>query len=115
MVKKKSHNWIGSIAFLAGVLLAAVFALIIPSGPTYDWIVWLLVIIGVIVGLLNIAVEEIQPFLFAGTIFVIVAALGKDAFGNIGFVLQFLKNLLTLFVPATLIVALRSIWSLGRE
>lgn len=111
MAKKKAQNWVGSIAFLVGFILAVIFAFI----SLQEWLVWLLVIIGVIVGLLNITVEEAQPFLLAGTVFVIVAALGEKAFETITFISRLLDNLLYLFVPATIIVALRSIWSLGRE
>ena len=107
--KKTSQNLIGSWAFLIGVILAVIFAFI----QMQTWVVWTLVIIGLIIGLLNIAVQEVQPFLFAGTVFVIVAALAKDVFPAT-FFQPLLVNLLYLFVPATVIVALRSLWALGR-
>ncbi|MEM2707544.1 MAG: hypothetical protein QXQ30_00480 [Candidatus Pacearchaeota archaeon] len=111
VAKKKSSNIVGSVAFLIGVILAVIFGFI----PFQTWVAWLLVIIGLIIGLLNITVEETQPFLFAGTIFVIVAALGGKAFESLTLLSAILGNFLYLFVPATIIVALRSLWTLGRQ
>ncbi len=109
--KKDTSNLIGSWAFLIGVILAVIFAFV----ELQAWVVWTLIIIGVIIGLLNIAVHEVQPFLFAGTVFVIVSALGGQVFTEVVFFGQLLKTLLYLFVPTTLIVALRSIWTLGKS
>jgi len=105
----KKGNRIGSWAFLIGVILAVIFAFAAAA----NWVVWTLIVIGLIVGLLNIAVKEIEPFLMAGAIFVIVSALGKGVFPA-GFMQALLNNLMYLFVPATIIVALRSLWALGR-
>jgi hypothetical protein len=114
MAKKPSAtDLIGSWAFLIGAILAVIFAFI---GQNF-WVTVILVIIGIIVGLLNITVHEVQPFLLAGTVLVILSALGAPVFKEIEvrFVEQFLKNVLYLFVPATLIVALRSLWALSRS
>lgn len=110
--KKKGKNLVGSWAFLIGVILALIFSFL----QIAPWVTWTLVIIGVIIGLLNITVEEVQPFLLAGAVLVIVAAFGGNPFEEVGisFLTQFLNNMLSLFVPATIIVALRSLWRLGR-
>jgi len=113
MAKKTTPtDFIGSWAFLIGVVLAVIFAFF----EAQIWVVWLLVVIGVIVGLLNIAVHEVQPFLLAGTVLVIISALGGGVFKplELVFISRFLDNVLFLFVPATLVVALRSLWALGR-
>ncbi|MEM2478685.1 MAG: hypothetical protein QXE64_01995 [Candidatus Pacearchaeota archaeon] len=110
MAKKDKKNLVGSWAFLIGVILAVIFAFL----PKYLGIVWTLVVIGVIVGLLNIAVSEVQPFLLSGVALVIVAALGSQYFAISSWLGRLLENILNLFVPATIIVALRNLWVLGK-
>ncbi|MEM1535703.1 MAG: hypothetical protein QXQ82_00735 [Candidatus Pacearchaeota archaeon] len=112
MPKKK--NWLGAWAFLIGVILAVVFGLF----AFQTLIAWILLILGIIIGLLNIADEEVQPFLVAGVILVIVAYFGGFAFSaeTLGTDLleNILRNILLLFVPATVIVALKSVFSIAK-
>lgn len=113
MPKKK--NLLGAWAFLIGVILAVIFGFF-----EYGlWLGWLLVIIGIVIGLLNIADVEVQPFLLAGTILVIVSYFGGSVFaplkiGEIAFLQNILTNMLMLFVPATIIVALKSVFSMAK-
>jgi hypothetical protein len=111
----KAGNMIGAWAFLIGVILAVVFAFF----GTGVWLSWLFLAIGLIVGLLNIADGEVQPFLIAGVILVIVSSFGGNVFTTqslgVSFVSQFLSNLLMLFVPATIVVALKSVFSMAKN
>ena len=115
MPKKKS-NLLGAWAFLVGVILAVIFGFF-----TYGaWLGWTLVIVGIVIGLLNITDTEAQPFLMAGTILVIVSYFGGNMFnsltiGGIAFFSNILKNMLMLFVPATIIVALKSVFSMAKN
>ncbi len=104
---------IGGWAFLIGVLLAVIFGFI-PEGAIGGAAIlqWILVILGLIIGLLNIAEKEVQPFLLAGAVLVIVSAMGGNVFT--GYLSTILKNLLTLFVPATIIVALKSVFGMAK-
>ena len=102
---KKKGSLLGAWAFLIGVILAIIFGFI----TVIAWLPWVLVIIGIIVGLLNITDVETQPFLLAGTVLVIVSYFGGMIFGPITFLGNILDNLLMLFVPATIIVALKSV------
>lgn len=96
---------------MVGTLLALLFGLI---GVT-ETVSWLLVVLGLVIGLLNITDKETQPFLMAGTVLVIVSALGIEAmkvipvFGNV------LNAMLLLFIPATIIVALKSVFQIAKE
>ena len=110
MVAKKK-NLIGSWAFLIGVLLAVIFGLFEINVV----IMSILVILGLIIGLLNIADTEVRGFLMAGAILVIVAALGSSALNVIPIVGKILNALMALFVPATIIVALKSVFTLSRD
>lgn len=102
---------LGGWAFLIGVILAIIFGFITGVG---GWLTWVLVILGLIVGLLNIADKEVQPFLMAGTVLVIVSAFGGNVFPE-GFIKNILDNMLFLFVPATIVVALKSVLKLAKK
>jgi len=112
MPKKK--NLIGAWAFLIGVILAVIFGFL-----AYGlWLGWVLLVIGIVIGLLNITDSEVQPFLLAGVILVIVSYFGGFVFGvdklGVAYLTQILSNLLMLFVPATIIVALKSVFSMAK-
>src|SRR3989344_5074997 len=105
--KMGKGNTFGGWAFIIGVVLAVIFGFVMPSGA---WFPWLMVVIGLIIGLLNVTDAETQPFLMAGTILVIVSALGSEVFSSTQFLGTILNNNLMLFVPATIIVALKSVF-----
>ena len=111
MAKKKNGNMIGSWSFLIGVILAVIFGFM----TTTQILTNILIILGIIVGLLNIADEEVSPFLMAGTVLVIVSTLGQSVMSNINFFGAILENLTVLFVPATIIVALKHVFSLAKR
>ncbi len=111
MPKAKS-NLIGAWAFLIGLVLAIIFAFIPGIGA---WLGWVLFIIGIVVGLLNISDKETQPFLMAGVVLVIVTALGASAFAGLAYIPKLLTNVLALFVPATIVVALKSVFSMAHD
>lgn len=113
---KLGKNLLGSWSFLVGVILAVILGL--GLGGTYQaTLLWVVFLLGVVVGLLNIAAAEVGAFLTAGTILVLVSYLGFQSgittivpiLGNI------LQSILGLFVPATIIVALKSVFSLARK
>lgn len=101
----------GSWAFLIGVILAVLFGFL----PEAAWITWVLVLLGLIVGLLNITDKEVTPFLMAGVVLVITSSLGGGVLGSIGVLGTILENMLALFVPATIIVALKSVFALAKS
>ena len=108
----KSGSFLGSWAFLIGVVLAVILG---AMGPLSAGMLTILVVLGLIVGLLNISEHEVQPFLLAGTVLVIVSSLGGSAFNTVAILGSILNAILVLFVPATVIVALKSVFSLARK
>ncbi|MBU1103053.1 MAG: hypothetical protein KJ600_00655 [Nanoarchaeota archaeon] len=111
MAKKRKGNLLGSWSFLIGVILALVFGLFVGMDSR---ITYVLVVLGIIVGLLNINDEEAGPFLMAGTVLVIVSALGQVVVAMVPPFQVTLQALAVLFVPATIIVALKHVFSLAR-
>ena len=72
-------------------------------------------VLGLIIGFLNIADAESQPFLMAGVVLVIVGSLGASAFSDLAYIPALLKNILALFVPATIVVAIKSVFAMAHD
>lgn len=104
---------VGHWSFIAGVLLA-VLAGLIPSMQT-DGLIWILVVLGLIVGVLNITARETAEFLLAALALIICADAAKFVL-PVGVVLfPILSNIIAFVFPAALIVALRTIWVLAKS
>lgn len=127
---KSKENSFGAWAFLIGVILALVIALIksfsIVAFMKYNQLFYIiLVIMGVIIGSINVRAKDIHTFLLAGTVLVIVSKFGLDSvidrlggsllgvtlIGTIG--QELFGALLMLFIPAVIIVALKSVFSIS--
>jgi len=103
---------IGHWAFIIGILLAIIAGLV-PAWQT-PTITWILVVIGLVVGLLNIQAKETTEFLVAAITLLIVGSAGAiPALGVI--VLSILANIVAIVAPAALIVALKAIYSLANK
>ena len=114
MAKNKT-NLIGSWAFLIGVILSIIVGFV-GSRVLSPTILTILVVLGLIVGLLNITRAEAGSFLISGAVLVIVSSLGSTtlevAIPALGRVLD---ALLAIFVPATITVAIRNSFSLAHK
>ncbi len=109
---KKLGNKLGAWAFLIGVILAIILG---AFGQVEGIILTALVVIGIVVGLLNVSGSETTPFLMAGVSLVIVSALGSDVLGTIAWMSRILSALNAIFVPATIIVALKTVFTIARD
>lgn len=114
MAKRSGSGFVGSWAFLIGLILAVVLGIFQVGGLTQG-VTYLLVVLGIIVGLLNIAGDEVEPFLMSGVVLVIVGTLGQSVVQVIPMLDRILQALTLLFVPATIIVALKNVFSLARN
>jgi hypothetical protein len=101
---------LGSWAYLIGVVLALVFGLL---GSLSANLTYILVVLGVIVGLFNIGGRETTPFLWAGVVMVVVAILGQSVMTAVPALERMLVALVVLFVPATVVVALVHVFRLA--
>lgn len=112
MKKAKWGNLLGSWSFLIGVILAVVIGLFgtVNSGLTIA-----LIVIGLIVGFLNVADEEATPFLLSGAVLIIASSLGGGVFSEIAKLDSVFKALLAIFVPATIVVAIKNVFSLAKD
>ena len=112
MAKTRGVDVVGKWAFLIGVILAVVLGLFDPIMG--NWAI-VLVVIGLIVGLLNVTDKEVTPFLMSGAVLIIASALGGSLMSDMPFVGAILDALLAVFVPATVIVAIKNVFSLARN
>ena len=121
MVKSR-ENLIGAYAFLAGVILAVILGLFDKAlSGMYTIIYTTLVILGLIVGFLNTGDKDTKTFLLASVSLIIVGGLGNNTLifmSNLSPVLATLKNissaLLVLFIPATIIVVIKTVFSIAK-
>lgn len=111
---KKKNNFIGAWAFLVGIVFALIVGLLsnLNGDPV---ILGILVIIGFIVGLLNITKREINSFMMSGIVLIIASAFGASILSPIPKSTEVLGALLTLFVPATIIVAIKNVFTLAEN
>lgn len=128
MVLKSKENTFSAKAFMGGIIIAIIIGLItsfIPENGLLKYsssIYAVLIIIGIILGFtINIEGKNAQTFLLAGTILVIVSKFGMDSvtgsligigIGNL--VVSTFSALVVMFVPATIIVAVKTVYSLSR-
>ncbi len=114
MAKKSTEPKIGNYLFLVSIALALI-AGIIPSLQSQAWISWVLVLLGLIVGLLNITVKETTEFLVASIALLaagnatIVPVLGT------GIISAVLDNILSLVAPAALLVAFKAVYACAKN
>lgn len=124
---KSKENTVGAWAFVVGVVLAVAIglsttALPIPLLTAYSAQIYaILVILGITVGFMNVTGRETQTFLMAGTVLVIISSFGMDGVTGslIGIgvgdaVSSVFGALIALFAPATIIVALKTVFSIAK-
>lgn len=116
MAKKgKPTTFLGSLAFLFGAAIAIIIGV---SNPEYanTMLSSLLIILGLVVGFLNITTKEKHAFLFATVSLVIVSFFGGAVLGEVAVIGSYLeavlRSILTFVIPATLVVAIRAVYSL---
>jgi uncharacterized membrane protein len=110
-MKKRIKNFnAGKWAFLLGVLLAVVFASVGSMTPE---VVSVLVVIGIIVGLLNVNDKEVRAFLLSGIALILASAFGQNSIGVFPVLERILEALLVIFVPATIVVAIKNVFAIA--
>ena len=116
---------LGRYSFIGGVVIAVVLGLVPAAtlGTASGWLASLLVVLGLVVGLLNVAGKETKEFLLVATVLILAASIGTGAgaylqkitvldIGN--YLAGIFGQILAFVVPATVVVALKDIWRLGQ-
>ncbi|HLD33799.1 MAG TPA: hypothetical protein VJB66_03660 [Candidatus Nanoarchaeia archaeon] len=106
---------VGHWAFLVGALIAILGGFLNNIvGDTA--ILTALLVLGLVVGLLNITVRETSEFLLATIALILAGVVNLGLIPVVGIWLRnVLSNLVVFVVPAAVIVALRTIWVLANR
>ena len=117
-VHENAESMVGRISFIVGLALAAIIA-IFSSASVPMWSVFVIALVGVIVGLLNITDYEVQGFLVASIAFL----LSFQALSSVASALTFgwsavatFFGLMNVFIaPAAAIVAIKALFTMTRN
>ncbi len=124
MAIRDRENVFSAWAFLIGVVLALVGGMLSALfGHLNPIVLGLLLVIGFFVGFIGVSPNDISKFMTAAVSLVIVSYAGTAGVRNIEFlnweigniVSSTLGALLVLLVPATIVVAIRSMFSISQE
>jgi hypothetical protein len=128
MVMKSKENSVGAWAFFIGVIIAIIVGISTILLPLEivrkysNFIYLILVILGIVVGAsINVMWKDSQAFLITSAILVIVSKFGMDSVTtsligiDAGFTASSIfASLLALFVPATIVVALKTVFGMSK-
>lgn len=104
---------IGEYAFLIGIVIAVLAGLLLQTG---GWVAVALVVLGLIVGLLNITAKETIPFLVASIALLLARSAGLEKLPLVGTYLGAIVDNIVVFVaPAAAIVALKTVFDLAKK
>jgi hypothetical protein len=101
---------IGKWAFIIGLVVAVLAGLFFQPG----WAIWVLAILGLIVGLLNVTAEDTRSFLLAA-IALTLSATALNTLPIVGTALSFILPFVVAFVAgATIVIALKELFQTAR-
>lgn len=124
---KSRENLVGAWAFLGGIILAVIVGILAGNGPN-PWILLALMILGLIIGYF-VAEEDVKTFLLASVSLLIASFAGIQGFAAdvslrgltvsgveiVKSTISVLVALLFLFIPATMVVALKTVFALAKR
>lgn len=108
---------LGEWAFIACVVIAVVAGL---ASTGNSMVAAALVILGIIVGLLNVSEKETSAFLVAAIALIVAGTVAFGAidnlFAGLGSMLNsIVGNIATFVAPAAIIVAIKAVWSMAKK
>ncbi len=112
---RRTLGIVGFIAFIIGLLLAIIGGI---AWRDNGGIILALVILGIIVGLLNVTTKEIIPLLLAAVALIVVGSAGftplNGLIHGLGTVADGMVNYIArLMAPAAVIAAIKALWAVG--
>ncbi len=114
MVSQRIGGW----AFILGVVIAIIAGLAAGALDvvTAGYVTLVLVILGLIVGFLNIGDKDVTGFLIAAIALMAVGTANLSAIPYIGvFLSAMVMNIAAFVAPAALVVALKEVYNLARS
>ena len=111
--KARIVGLVGFWAFIIGLIISLVAGLVLPGNAI---VVLILVILGIVIGFLNISPKETQALLLAAIALIVVG----NAFAPLKFlgidtmIAGILAYITVLVAPAAVIAAIKTIWAIGK-
>lgn len=114
---------VGKYSFIAGVVIAVLLGLAIPAlSSAKGWLFTIMVVLGLVVGFLNVSGKETKDFLLVTVALVIVAYVAGAQISSWESEVQFIGkyltgifgNIVAFVVPASVVVALKETWDLAK-
>jgi len=138
MLKNEIMSKVGMFSFITGIIIAGLLGIVeawmkldgTPGTTLFNSdisgiIAWILVLLGVIIGLLTVLGEgtitkkETPGFLIAGMALLVMYAVFKDLPTNLSGIKEILESLsftLAIFVgPIVALLALKAVWDMGKD
>lgn len=119
-VEEISMQKVGHFVFLVGVLIALLAGIFLPGNEV---LIWILALLGLVVGLINITIKDEVPFLVA--VIALIVASQSFVYGlqwipaigeNISQILSGILGYVIMFVaPAAVVVALKAVYVFAKE
>ena len=116
VAKKQSEDVskVGEWAFLGGVILAILVGLV-PGVLPGNLVSLVLVVLGILVGLINIGAKETHSFLLASVALLVAGTAGLQTLPVVGSIVNaVLTNIVSFVAPAAVIVALKAVYEHGK-
>jgi len=109
---KKTSGWelVGAWSFIIGLIVAILVGVFSTSAVPGTVAATVLLILGLIVGILNVTDHEIIPFLVACVALIVVGSAGAIPFE---WLQRILANIVVFVVPAALVGALKAIYAVA--
>ncbi len=122
-VKNQMEQKIGHYSFIGGVIIAVVLGLVPVAtlGTSAAWLTSLLVVLGLIVGFINVTGKETKEFMLVAVVLMLAAFVGNGSqtLGGVQIIGPYLSGVFTqvlaFVIPATIVVGLKDIWVLGQN
>ena len=114
---------IGKYAFVVGVILAIILGLVSAEGlgSARGWLWSILVVLGLVVGLMNVSGKDVKEFLWIVAALVVVAYAANTqiaALANVELIGVYISgvfnSIMAFIVPAAVVAALKAAWNLAK-
>ena len=113
--KGKVMGLVGFWSFIIGLVIALIFGIISASmGAAWDWVIIVLIILGIIIGFLNITAKEVPTLLLATIALIVVGNVFAPLPGIGKFIGAILNYVAVLVAPAAIIAAIKALWQIGK-
>jgi hypothetical protein len=103
---------IGKWAFVLGIILAIILGI---AGTIDATSAWILVVLGLIIGLLNVRAKDVTPFLLAGVSLLLATSFGQAALGSVEVLRNVMMGIMAFVVPGIVVVALREVFVIAKR